>query len=118
MIIIWGTRLAGKCDVVPNLFYVRSQYFHVWYIPLIPLKSYLIMHGSENNGGFKGRQISMSGKSVLFGWLRTGAVVGGLISVVMMVLSVLDYSRHHEMESLAGAMLGVVVLGGCILTYW
>src|SRR5262245_37163752 len=112
MIIIWGVRQAGTCDKVPSLFYVRTQFFHVWYIPLIPLKSFVILHGSEGDGGFRGTQIPMSGKSVLFGWLRTGAVIGGLVSLAIMFFSVLEFTKHNELESLAGAMVGLVMLGG------
>ena len=43
MIIVWGTKLYGKVDEVPGMFHVATRFFHLWYIPLVPLSSAVTM---------------------------------------------------------------------------
>jgi hypothetical protein len=78
MIVVWGTRLFGKCDQVPGECYTATRFFYIQFLPLVPLKSFLIVHGSE-----AGIEIPLSLKSIFFGWLRAGLVVGGLIGMVV-----------------------------------
>jgi hypothetical protein len=118
MIIIWGSRMAGKCDHVPNLFYVRTQFFHVWWIPFIPYQSYIILHGSEVGSTFKGRATSFSFKSALFGWLRTGAVFGGVAGLVSLVLNGMVWIDKRDADHLAVALFSLAVLAGSVMVYW
>jgi len=39
MVIVWGSRLYGKVDVVPGFFHVATRFGHVYYLPLIPTQS-------------------------------------------------------------------------------
>ena len=83
--IIWGQRLYGRVFVVMGVFYVATQFFHIWYIPLIPVESWIIMEGSESSGGnqssWRGHRIPMNMKSVLFGWIRAATIVGALVGL-------------------------------------
>src|SRR5262245_33561731 len=81
MIVVWGTRLYGKVDRVPGLFYVSTHFFYAQFIPLFPTSSYLIIDGTEGGQGFQGVKIPMSGKSVLFGYLRATLFIGVLVLV-------------------------------------
>ncbi len=117
MIIIWGTRMAGTCDRVGKMFYVRSRFFHVWYIPLIPVATYVVIHGSEGGSGFQGKQIPMSGKSILFGWLRTGAILGGVAGLVGLFFSALGWSERGPVM-LGPLLTSVVVVAASVLVYW
>src|SRR5262249_3005931 len=84
MYIVFGRQNYGKVDVVPKLFYVATRFFHLYYVPLIPLGSYLVLAGTESGEAFSGRQIPLRWKSVLAGWVRAvlilciiaGAVTG------------------------------------------
>jgi hypothetical protein len=118
MIIIWGTRLAGTVDKVPGLFYVRTQYGHLWWIPLIPIRSYIILHGSEGGTGFKGRETPLSGKSVLFGWLRTASIFGGVFGLIALIVNGLALSDKWSDETLGMGLFSVALLAGSILVYW
>lgn len=40
MIIVWGERLCGRVNQVDNQVHVATKFFHVQYIPLLPLNSY------------------------------------------------------------------------------
>ena len=55
MIFIWGTNRYGRTDEVPALFHVTTRFGHLWYVPLIPLGSFLL------------------------GWLRAGTLLGAII---------------------------------------
>jgi hypothetical protein len=103
MVIVWGTRLYGKVDHVPGLFYVATHFAYVQFIPLFPTSSYLILDGTEGSQGFQGVKIPMNGKSVLVGYLRAALLVLGL---VLIGLGIAEMSR----DKLVGAALIVAGL--------
>jgi hypothetical protein len=70
MIIIHGERQYGKVDHVPGFFYVTTSFVHVWFVPLIPLKSSIIPVGAQLRRSSGPVAIGMSLKSVLIGWGR------------------------------------------------
>ena len=67
--VIHGESTFGKVDQVPNLFHVGTQFFHVSFVPLVPLKSDIIA-GSETRDGFRGVPIPLNWKSVSVAWVR------------------------------------------------
>jgi hypothetical protein len=83
-----GSKLAGKVDRVPGLFYVVTRFVHLWSIPLLPEASYLVLATPER-GPPRGVRIPLSWKSVLLTWLRVGAGGIALLSgcVVLAVLT-------------------------------
>jgi hypothetical protein len=118
MIIIWGQRMYGRCDEVGDLFYVRTRFFHVWFIPLIPVQTFIVLKGTESHDGFKGVPASMSMKSVLYGWLRAGLVIAAIVGIFWAVVSGIAYGDKGEAEDLVGAVFGAVLAGGSVLLYW
>jgi hypothetical protein len=76
MILIFGTSKFGKTDRLPGLFHVVTEFAHLYYVPLIPLGSTLVMEGTNDQFGLK---IGASGKSVFLGYLRTASFAAGLI---------------------------------------
>ena len=55
-------------------------------MPLIPLRSYIVLEGSEQNGSFQGVRTSLSLRSILAGWWRGflalmtfAGLVGGVV---------------------------------------
>ena len=90
MVIIWGTTNAGKVDQVPGgMFHVVTRFGHVYYIPLIPTASYVVLD-ELGDGGFNGAQIPLSFKSILAGWLRGGSIVAILGAIAATAIMVLD----------------------------
>ena len=71
MIVIHGSRLYGKVDRVPGLFHVATRFFHIYYIPLIPLGSTVVV--AETKEGWKGIKVGLSLKSILITW---GRIIG------------------------------------------
>lgn len=76
MLIIFGTRLYGKVDEVPGLFHVATNFAHVWYLPLIPLGSHVVVERTSE--GWQGVPIGLSIKSWLMTWLRAAMLLTGL----------------------------------------
>lgn len=70
MVIVWGQQLYGKVERVKGEVYVATQFFHLWYFPLIPLKSFIVFEGTETPEGFQGKEIPIHMKSVFFSYLR------------------------------------------------
>lgn len=109
MVVVWGSGNYGKCDEVPGLCHVVTRFGHLYYIPLIPTKSYAVI--SEDGDGFRGAEIPMSLKSVLLGWLRAalviGLIVGGIATVIMFMEPNPSVSPFLP---LAGTIAALVVL--------
>ena len=74
MVIITGVRFAGKVDAVPRIGHVATRFFHIYYVPLIPLGTFLVTR--EGDTDFAGVPLPLNGKSILVGWLRTFGWLG------------------------------------------
>jgi hypothetical protein len=81
---VYGEHLFGRVQHVPGLFSVSTMFFHVNYVPLAPLRSYVVLDGSERGNAFQGVRIPLSFKSVLAGylrgWLGTIAIFTGIVA--------------------------------------
>jgi hypothetical protein len=108
MIIIFGTRLAGKVDAVPRIGHVATRFFHVYYVPLIPLGTVFLTPDQTDETGVP---LPLSGKSILVGWLRSAAWVGLIAAAVLLLTGI---SRAHP-----GRLgLGVSCLAACTAGLW
>ncbi len=82
MFIIHGKKYFGTVDCVPGLFYVDTIFIHAYFIPLVPLGSYIILARSETESGPRGVRTRLSLKSILAAWVRTVFVVGFLWTLI------------------------------------
>jgi hypothetical protein len=114
MIFLFGTRNYGKVDQVPGLFYLSTRFAHFNFVPLFPIETHLIMDGSESGNGFRGVKLGMSGKSVIFAYLRAIAMLGGLAACAFGIIRLVE---RNPIEG--GVMLaaGVVAILFFILSY-
>ena len=73
--IIYGHNLYGRVnDVVVDgrpLCYVVTRFYHVYFLPILPVSSHIVLSGSEDGETFKGVPIPLSGSSICVAWLRT-----------------------------------------------
>jgi len=119
MIILHGTRLYGKVDQVPGLFYVATHFFYLQFIPLIPLTSYLVLAGTENDdGGFSGRKLGWHGKSILFTYIRLGLFLGGCILAGIALFSLaeeINPRRGPDWSTISGLAVSSIAL---FLLFW
>jgi hypothetical protein len=84
VIVFFGCHNYGKVHHVPGLFYVVTRFAHLNGVPLLPLKSYLVV---ERFGPNVVQPIPLNLHSALIGWLRAllwvfaaGAVLGALFA--------------------------------------
>lgn len=77
MLIVWGQRTYGKVDGHREQ-YAATRFFHVWFLPLIPLGSVWML----GDGG-RGHAMRLSGKSIVAAYLRTWGVIGGGVAMLV-----------------------------------
>ncbi len=99
-----GTRLYGKVDHVPGLFFVATSFGHVNFLPIFPQDSFLCL----DDGQGRNILIPMSLKSVLLAWLRAIGFVGGSFAAVGGAADGLTLVF----------VLGLVTLALTVASYW
>ncbi|MGC4120272.1 MAG: DUF202 domain-containing protein [Myxococcales bacterium] len=104
---VFGTRLFGECDNVPGVFAVRTQFFHVNFLPLVPTASFL-MFGPEQGVKLD----SVQWRSVLACWGRTALIIGGVIALISGMVCMGDHGDR-------AAGVGMIVVGvACGAALW
>jgi hypothetical protein len=86
MIVIWGTRNAGKIDQREGQ-YALTRFAHVYWLPLFPVSAIWVTRDGV------GHTMKMSGRSVLAGYARTWGVlvaalgIAGIVPLVPAVIA-------------------------------
>ena len=111
MAIVFGTRPYGKCDVVPELFYVATWFFHVDFLPLIPTGSRLVLGHSGNQ--YHVVNIPLSFKSILLAWARAAFCVATIGTGFWALITMLDAQMTRE----TGVLLPVTVALFCGIVF-
>jgi hypothetical protein len=106
MIVFWGERLYGKVDQIPGLFYVGTKFFYFQFIPLFPVRSYLVFVGHED----RGVPIGLSWKSVLFAYLRVIFVLIAALAAGIALVVFLKVGKHQDPWRVGGVPAGLSVL--------
>jgi hypothetical protein len=68
--VVWGTRFCGPVDKLEGYGEVRTRFFHIWFLPLLPLGSTFVVEDLPD--GVRGFKVGLSLKSVFLAWSRTG----------------------------------------------
>jgi hypothetical protein len=82
MVIIWGQRMYGRVDRFAGS-HVATRFFHLYYVPLIPLSSWLVL-AEHDEGRFQGIQVPLQLRSVMLAWTRlasVGAAIGAVAAI-------------------------------------
>lgn len=108
---IFGTRLFGKVDAVPGLGHVATKFFHINFLPLIPLEGWLVL--GQDGSKWRGRTIPMSGKSVLTAWLRFATFCMGVALTIFGFIGWQDGSQG----AIPMLVVGVISIGAFVGTY-
>ena len=74
MAIIYGRELFGHVEHVPGHFLVATECVHVWYVPLIPVQSWIITD-LRADGSWRGTKIPWHGRSLFLGFMRSLCVL-------------------------------------------
>jgi hypothetical protein len=115
MVIVWGTTHAGKVDEVPGMFHVVTQFGHLYYIPLIPTGSYVVLE-KMSDGGFRGASIGISFKSWLVAWLRAGCIVAMIAAAIMGVVAIAE-AQKNPFGWVLPVVMAVAAIAVLILSY-
>lgn len=114
--IVFGTRLYGLVHLVPGRFHVATRFFHLFFIPLIPLRTWIVVR--ESGDSWEGTPTSLSIKSVLFAWIRAALVVGYLLISGIMLSDVFDGASPVPAKSAVVAIaFSLLALVAWRLTY-
>lgn len=104
-----GSGLYGKVDHVPGLFHVATEFFHINWVPLVPLRSHLIVEAGQSTPSKTGVRVPLSWKSVLVAWGRLGLLGVGCLVPILLLLAELGSRRPHA--SLARSALWLTLHG-------
>jgi len=109
-----GIRRFGVVDGVPGCFSVATLFFHIMWIPIIPLRTCLFVLGATNDGSEVAVPIPISVKSILIAWTRAATsvagVVAGLIACVGAIAGIvgLDDDPKSRQVVIVSAAIAVV----------
>lgn len=116
---ILGTRLYGRTDEVEGLGYVAARFFHVNFVPLIPLgETYLVTKHSFFSARQEAVQIEHDLRPVLLGYARgaawTTVALTALFALLNVAYVVTTGTLHlgPELPALLAASAALVVLYG------
>lgn len=93
MLVLYGTKFYGRTDEVPGRFYVATKFQHLYALPLVPLGSYLVLIGPEED---RLLPLGFSFKSLALAWIRAIAILA-FIPCFMMALMQL---RHISSDGI------------------
>jgi hypothetical protein len=97
---VHGEAFYGRVDRVPGLFVVATRFFHINFIPLVPIAGHLLFDTPSGPAG--GVKIPLSGKSVFVGYYR------GWVGAAAAVLLGLGFGFAAETVAVpAGMALGL-----------
>src|SRR6266542_1258360 len=105
MLIVFGRIFVGKVDEVPHLFHLETQFAHIYYFPLLPSKTYLVVKRTGQH-----IPIGFSGKSILLAWSRAALIVITAISAIAM-------SANLAWGSAWTISAGVFAAAACLLSF-
>ena len=113
--LVFGTRLFGKVEVVPGVCHVATRFFHLNFVPLLPTSSWVVLDGTQRSGlmssSWKGFELSgLRWSSVLMGWLRLGLAV---VLAAFLFMGLADLRLAPE----KGGLL-LLLAAGCGVAFW
>ena len=113
MIFIWGSRLYGRVDDMPGGLHVATKFGHLWFIPLIPMGSTLVIE--KDRSQYRGVPIPMSFKSILLAWTQAALIVAGIALIIVGLSLCGSNAPRHRPDPLVGGLCagaGLVALIG------
>ncbi|MCC5850604.1 MAG: hypothetical protein JJU29_21160 [Verrucomicrobia bacterium] len=119
MFIVFGNRVYGKVDQTSSGCHLATSFFHICFLPVIPLGSFIITQ--KHGGQWSGIPVKLSSKSVLTAYLR--GLFGAGILVLFLDLLFLPQAIQAGMDReefifvIVSGLFGLASLAGMILSY-
>jgi hypothetical protein len=105
--IIFGVRLFGKSEIVPGVFFIVTRFFHVCFIPLFPMQSFVIFDEGEGAA-----LPSLHWGSISMAWLR------GLLLVGAAVLAYMGWEKLEANAPMSQARPMLLIALGCVACFF
>lgn len=102
----------GKVDEVPRLGYVATQFFHVNYIPLIPVGTYFVLGTGDDSHKVS---IPFSPKSILIAWLRAALFAAFILAIIFTIVA---FAEKQTPAAIGLGFSGGLAMAGFCLTYY
>jgi hypothetical protein len=102
MIIVYGTRFWGRSDAIEGVGHVTCRFFHIMFVPLVPIETVFMVDED------RGMKVPFSFKAALSGWLRGGAILSGIASLIG---GVVECAEGEPILGVALIVLGLVSFG-------
>ncbi|MBI1323029.1 hypothetical protein GC170_07560 [bacterium] len=110
MFYFMGNSEYGKTDHLPGLMYVKTRFFSVWWLPLIPLYSMLYR---DDDSGEPVLEIGFHFKSILSAWIRT--IAGFVIVILTYRIVRFQFGLHPEAGDVLSPVDYLGILGMIML---
>jgi hypothetical protein len=105
--IVFGVRLFGKAEIVPGVFFIATRFFHICFVPLIPLQSFVI--GGDGDGA---ALPSLHWGSISMAWLR------GLLLLGAVVLGYMAWGKLEAHAPMSQARPMLLLALGCVAGFF
>jgi hypothetical protein len=105
---VFGYAYFGTCDRVPGHIYLVTYFFHVAYIPLVPLNSFIVTSWRDEQ--LFGKEIPISKKSVVLAWSR---MLSFFITFFAAIYTVGAWNSGTRLE----AIVATAITAAAFITY-
>ena len=106
MLYFYGSKFLGKTDGIQGVGYVKTEFAHVNWVPLFPLRSFFVI--AEDSEGIQGPKIPFSWKSAGLGYLRVWPII------LSLPLFYAAATFAPMLALIAVVLLGLGIMGNCI----
>ena len=105
--LIFGVRLFGRSEIVPGVFFIATRFFHVCFIPLIPMQSFVIFQDADDAGGDAALPVLHWG-SISIAWLRQLLLVGAAVLGYLAWTKLEAHVAIHQVQPMLLIALGCI----------
>lgn len=109
--IVFGKRNFGTTHEVPGVFHVTTNFFHIDFVPLCPIASYLILDRAISGRGNMGVAIPLNQKSTRLAYGLGVSWASFLISIICLIF----FSNTYYPNKQAVILSSLVVVGSLLL---
>jgi hypothetical protein len=113
-----GIKHYGKVDAVPGLCHVATRFFHINYMPLIPLGSEIICTLPSVPGESWSRQTTLSLKSVLIAWVRAALYLTAFLGAVIGAALTIEYFQKRPATPPVELIAIWVLVASSVVSLW
>lgn len=109
---LMGTRWCGEVDQVPGLLYVATSFLHVAGVPLVPLRSWVVLLNLRGSRSAASAAIGWNLKSIAFAYLRAFLVLAAILFGAPAAGGLIGFVLG------ANGLILPTVLGACAAASW